>query len=432
MKCVLFLFFIISTFISCSKDKVTTVSDIDKIITEAQNLPLSELYKRAADESNGKTLYCIGNSSRGASAIKTFTKKLQEVKSDYSCDMQWYVPQNTIFQLLITDSKRINPKYSLALIQDGEQIQRKMINTHIFANYIPKEWQEVAGENVEDANPFALQTLNKVFEFNNQDNEKIYNNCWDFVLPDNNFFMMGIDIEPIGRNFLYMLTQEKYAGYLQDAFTALDSDKKAIITPILNQMSSIAKELGFTNDNAKYALTFIRLLLHNYTPAIDDMPICTKLTSNEGIDECGLLVYSKLRSIKETESSSINYITVAAYQDNYKGIGGFAYKHYLQVLRTAPLPWTACAFIAHMTVEKEGFSPWGKDMGGYPSNSTVAQNHEKDGYVNGKNIFPCKNDRGYDWWLSATGGRLVLENPQYCATVSKLLSDWLDKEANKK
>jgi len=52
--------------------------------------------------------------------------------------------------------------------------------------------------------------------------------------------------------------------------------------------------------------------------------------------------------------------------------------------------------------------------------------HSQDGYENGENVFPAKNDRGYDWWLSADGGRLVVEDPIYLAKVAPKMNDWID------
>ena len=97
----------------------------------------------------------------------------------------------------------------------------------------------------------------------------------------------------------------------------------------------------------------------------------------------------------------------------------------------SPLPWTACAFIAYMTCTEDGFSAWGKDMGGYSSNPNVATaiettyQHSKGGYNEAGEIeFECKNDRGYDWWT--TDGELVLEDPEYCASVAFTVGSWIE------
>jgi hypothetical protein len=79
-----------------------------------------------------------------------------------------------------------------------------------------------------------------------------------------------------------------------------------------------------------------------------------------------------------------------------------------------------------MTTDKDGFAAWGKDLGSYSSNPNINKDHSKDGIVNGVETFPAKNDKGYDWWISSTGGNLVIEDPAYCAKVAPKMSDWID------
>ena len=149
-------------------------------------------------------------------------------------------------------------------------------------------------------------------------------------------------------------------------------------------------------------------------------------------DQFGLIVYSKLRSVEESASVSKNNITVAAYNDGYTGMGGFGYCHYLFVTDNSPLPWTACAFIAYMTCTADGFSAWGKDIGGYSSNPNVAAeneeiyHHQTGGMAeDGTTVeFAALNDHGYDWWVG--DGKLVLEDPEYCASVSFTVGSWIE------
>ena len=70
-------------------------------------------------------------------------------------------------------------------------------------------------------------------------------------------------------------------------------------------------------------------------------------------------------------------------------------------------------------------------MGGYSSNPEVATaieatyNHSKCGYNEAGEVeFEAKNDRGYDWWT--TDGKLVLEDPEYCASVSFTVGSWIE------
>ena len=237
---------------------------------------------------------------------------------------------------------------------------------------------------------------------------------------------MGVNSELVGKNFLYMLTMDTYADYLKAAFEALPAEEQAYFQTTIDEVAPDAETLGLTAENAKYGLAYIKLWCLAYNEQTDDGPICNTLVTTSAAGQTGLLVYSKLRSVEESSDVSVNNITIAAYQDDYTGIGGYAYRHYLQVVKTSPLPWTACAFIAYMTTTQEGFSAWGKDMGGYSANPACNQDHSQDGFVDGVDTYPAKNDRGFAWWTAADGGQLVVESPAYCAQVSFDLGDWID------
>ena len=64
-----------------------------------------------------------------------------------------------------------------------------------------------------------------------------------------------------------------------------------------------------------------------------------------------------------------------------------------------------------MTCTEDGFSAWGKDMGGYSSNPTVAEaieatyGHQKGGYVDGVDTFPAKDDQSGQ--AGARGSRVL-------------------------
>lgn len=401
-----------------------------QIIQEAQTMTLEELARKAIDESNGKTFYGVGNSSRGKSALPLFIEYLQSIDSTYTMEYDWQQPKNNkIFDQLTADSLKDTGTYAMTLIQDGNQIESKMVQTGILDTFIPKDWADANGTTAETYSGYLpLQTLNKVFLYNNT-GSKTYTNCWDFVDEGSHGLFMDIDSEVVGKNFLYMLTEDTYAAWLKAAFEALPADKQAYFQPIINDMASEASDLGLGADG-KYALAWIKLWVESYNAQTDDGPICNTLVDKSATDQFGLLVYSKLRSVEESASVSVNNVNVAAYQNGYNGIGGFGYCHYLFVTDNSPLPWTACAFIAYMTCTADGFSAWGKDMGGYSSNPIVAaeteeiNHHQTGGYVDGVNMYDSKNDRGYQWWT--TDGKLVLEDPEYCASVAFTVGSWIE------
>ncbi len=97
-------------------------SEADKIIEQAEKMTLEELYKKAIEESNGKIMYGIGNSSRGATAATGFIEALQKIDSSYNGTIEWSQPKNnSIFTLLNADITSSSHTYSMTLIQDGNQ-----------------------------------------------------------------------------------------------------------------------------------------------------------------------------------------------------------------------------------------------------------------------------------------------------------------------
>lgn len=411
--------------------KEENLTGIDAIIKEAEGMSMEELAKKAIEESNDKTFYGVGNSSRGKSALPLFIAYLQTIDPNYNMEFEWQQPKNNkIFEQLTADSLKDSGTFAMTLIQDGNQIKSKMVDTDILKTFIPKEWAEANGTTADAYSGYLpLQTLNKVFMYNSTGSAE-FKNCWDFIYKDQHPLYMDIDSELVGKNFLYMLTEDKYAGMLKDAYDALDDEHKAYFDPTIQEVASDADDFGL-GENGKYALAWIKLWVENYNAQTDDGPICNTLVDKSAKDQSGLLVYSKLRSVEESATVSVNNIKVAAYQDGYKGIGGYGYNHYLFLTKNSPLPWTACAFISYMTCTEDGFSAWGKDMGGYSSNPKVAEqieatyNHAKGGYNDaGEDAYPAKDDRGYDWWT--TTGELVLEDPEYCADAAFGVGSWIE------
>jgi hypothetical protein len=404
-------------------------SEVQKIIAEAQTMTLEELAKKAIEESNGKTFYGVGNSSRGKSALPLFIDYLKTIDSSYNMEFEWQQPKNNkIFDQLTADGLKETGTFAMTLIQDGNQIESKMVQTGVLDTFIPKEWAEANGTTPEAYEGYLpLQTLNKIFEYNAVNEAKTYDNVWDFVAEGEHGLFMDIDSEIVGKNFLYMLTKDEYAAYVKDAFDKLPAEEQAYFQTTIDAVAKDAEELGL-GENGKYSLAWIKLWVNSYNAVTDDGPICNILVDKSAVDQFGLLVYSKVRSVEESDTVSVNNIKVAAYQDGYEGFGGYAYCHYLFVTDNSPLPWTACAFIAYMTETVDGFSAWGKDIGGYSSNPEVAKaTEEKYHHSTGESSnVACETtmDRGYDWWIN--DGKLVVEDPKYCSSVAFTVGSWIE------
>ena len=114
-------------------------SEVQKIIEQAQTMTLEELAKKAIEESNGKKFYGVGNSSRGKSALPLFIEYLQTIDPSYTLEFDWQQPKNNkIFDQLTAESKKATGTYAMTLIQDGNQIESKMVQTGILDTFIPK------------------------------------------------------------------------------------------------------------------------------------------------------------------------------------------------------------------------------------------------------------------------------------------------------
>ncbi|MCH3909411.1 MAG: hypothetical protein LKF58_05030 [Bacilli bacterium] len=417
----------------------TAKTEVEAAIAAAEGMDQATLYKKAMEEIRGKTMTGIGNSSRGKTAQEYFINYLKGLDADgkesatiraafpdydpdFSATISWTQPKNnTIFEAIDADIASSDHNISMTLIQDANQIQSKELDTGNLLNYVPKEWKGSAS----NKEPFALQSLNKIFEFNNL-GDKTYKNCWDFVRTGETPMFMAPNSEPVGKNWMLMMTNDTYSAILKDAYDGIsDATEKKRVGDAADALATKATDLGL-GANAKYALAYIQFWMKQYSVQTDDGPICNELVKSSSVGSSGLLVYSKLRSVSESDGVSKKNVTVAAYQDGYKGIGGYMYKHYLQVLKTSPYPYASCAFINFMTCTYDGFKAWGKDIGGYCSNtnSGINQDHSNDGGTD----YPVLNDKGYDWWTGTGAGKgnLVIEDPTYCAKVSYKVGSWID------
>ena len=249
------------------------LSEVEKIIQEAETMTLDQLAAKAIEESNGATFYGVGNSSRGKTALPLFIEYLQTIDSSYTMEYEWQQPKNNkIFEQLSADSLKSKGTFAMTLIQDGNQIESKMVQTGILDTFVPLDWATANGITAAEFEGFLpLQTLNKVFLYNST-GDIVFDNCWDFVAEGSHPLFMDIDSEIVGKNFLYMLTEDQYATRMKEAYEALNSEEQAYFTPIIEAVATDAADLGL-GENGKYALAWIKLWVENYNAQTDDGPL---------------------------------------------------------------------------------------------------------------------------------------------------------------
>ena len=121
--------------------KTEELSAVQQIIKQAESMSLEELAKKAIEESNGATFYGVGNSSRGKTALPLFISYLQTIDPNYTLNFEWQQPkENSIFEMLTSDSQKEAGTFAMTLIQDGNQIESKMVQTGILDTFIPLDW----------------------------------------------------------------------------------------------------------------------------------------------------------------------------------------------------------------------------------------------------------------------------------------------------
>ena len=123
---------VLFSLLCCSWAGMADAASVADIIAEAQKLSLPELFQKAIEESSGKRFDAVGNSSRGKSVLPLFVAALQKIDPNYTLDYEggWQQPkENKIFDQLTEDINGTNHVMSMTLIQDGNQIQSKMLNT---------------------------------------------------------------------------------------------------------------------------------------------------------------------------------------------------------------------------------------------------------------------------------------------------------------
>lgn len=437
---------------SCGGSDVGTIKDTNKsIISEAESLTRDELFEKAANEIGSGTLKFIGTSSRFKNAIEGFKAELAEynpecakmtITTDTAVDGEIYL------KLCGEIESGLTTGYDAALVQDGYQLQKLGIDTGFFLNYVPKEWNDASDTNKTlNADPFSLQYNMKTWMVNNGGAGKdiVIDNVWDITQDKfkGKIHTMSPNSENVNRDWLIMLTQDKWCDVLKEAFEDPSNDNSSLNLTAYESYG----------DKQKYAYAFIDKFLTNAVFHEDDGKARDTFMQEEG--SLGWIVYSKIASIQETANITKKNITIAALGPNntdgalvtnsyIKGFGGFMYKHYLQVMPYTQHPWTSCAFINYLSTTPEGYSAWAVDIGDYPTMPSINVDRTKFGHGtlasdytftqnnDGENVFPCLNDPSSDWWTGENGANAVIETPSYIVGEYDKVNSFINKVISSK
>ncbi|MDY4935663.1 MAG: hypothetical protein SO132_02700 [Candidatus Enteromonas sp.] len=409
---------------SCGQDKPAKTdgekTTVELAVEDAMTLTRDELFKKAADElgTSGKLKF-LATTSRGGKddAKNAFIAELQKHNPGITSPLEYSTTvDGKIYTTLLAEiENNVKDGYSGAILQDGYQLGK---NLDTFVNYIPKEWKEATGVNIErDGDPFALQYNFKTWMANNKNGDTVIDNVWDVTASKYKGKLDTMDPrnENVNMDWLIMLTSDEECDKLKAAYEDASNDNKNI------DFSTYASY----GEKQKYAYAFIDKFIENAVFHDDDGKAVNKLAQTPG--DIGWIVYSKIQNVKESEAiTKANLVIGALGSDNdngatkgassMKGFGGFMYKHYPTVMPNAKYPYATCAFINLLSTTETGYSVWAVDVGDYPTMPSINKDRTKNGYVDGVNKFPCLNDPTSDWWNDASKGAAVIETPSYIKT----------------
>ena len=347
---------------------IPALADVAETVADSETLTHDQLVEKALAEEG--TFIVYGNTSRIATAAEAFGELYGlKVESNNLKDAE-------IYTKLESESNGSAKGADMVMIQDGASLTYAMEDGWV-VNYVPAEVKDSLAE--DDLCPLVHQYINKLFIYNNLgENVPAIHNVWELTAPEmkGNIIFKNPQNETVNMNFLTMLTNDYWSGKLAEAYKAWKGEEI---------------DLG-SYENAGYK--WIAEFLSNCTFGSSDTTIAEEVSQETAAGKIGLFVLSKLRS----SSVLTDNLTVAQYDASENGytvepFSGFMYPMYAMVSAGATRPYTAMLFIEYL-MSAEGFQPWGKNIGAYSPNASIAVN---------------EGDLGINVWKST----LVMEDAEY-------------------
>ena len=352
-------------------------TEIEKTLYEASKMSDEELYAKAKEEKEKTVVY--STTSLAATAVESFLAKYPDLTIEMSD-----VGEADMFTKLSTEIGSAADGADMALLQNAYRVNNELISEDLLFNYFPEALKGDVDENYQ--NPAAILFVSKLIFMNNSNGSaEDLKNVWQLTeaaYKDKIFFKNPAD-EPVGMNFLIMLTSDEWNKKLSDAYK-----------------SYFGEEWNNTAEYKSCAYEFLDKFLANcnYTYTADG-GICGGIAEGEP-GSVGLFVFSKLRTNEVARAN----LQIAATGNNGAGIEGFAgfmYPTYAQVCADTDTPYTCALFINYLLSE-EGGAAWNNEdnMGTYLANKSIALVPDATGL-----------DKEVDFWLD----RCVIEDGEYLA-----------------
>ena len=328
---------------------VPACADVAEDVEAGEAMTHEELVEKALAESGTFVVY--GNTSRITTAAEKFGAQYGiPFESNNLKDQEIYTKLR---------NETGNSAADMVMIQDGAQLT-DAIDEGLVVNFVPASVKDVLDENEREP-ALVHQFINKLFIYNNKgDSVPAIRNVWELTDPamKGNVIFKNPESEKVNMNFLVMCTEPEWADRLAEAYKNWAGEEI---------------DLGdYKNAGYKWVAEF----LDNVTFGNSDTTIAEEVSQETAAGKIGLFVLSKLRS----SSVLTDNLTVAEYDAQEKGyavepFSGFMYPMYTMVNTRATRPYTAMLFIEYL-MSKEGFEPWGINIGAYSPIPDIKVNEE--------------------------------------------------------
>ena len=335
-----------------------------------------ELYAEAKNEKGTMQIY--STTSLAANTVESFLAVYPDLNVAISD-----VGEADMFTKLSTEVNSAAQDADMALLQNAYRMKNELISEDLLVNYFPEKYKDVVATEYQD--PAAILFVSKLLFMNKTGEAKDLTNVWELTedAQKGNIYFKNPEDEPVGMNFLIMLTSDEWNAKLEAAYKnyyGKDWDNQANYT------------------SCAYEFLDKFLANCNYTYSADG-GICTGIAEgNPG--SIGLFVFSKLR----TNEAARNNLQICATANDGAGIEGFAgfmYPTYAQICADTDMPYTCALFINYL-LSQEGGAAWNNEnnMGSYLANTSIPLVPDATGL-----------DKEVDYWLE----RCVIEDGAYLA-----------------
>lgn len=335
-----------------------------------------ELYAEAKNEKGTMQIY--STTSLAANTVESFLAVYPDLNVAISD-----VGEADMFTKLSTEVNSAAQGADMALLQNAYRMKNELISEDLLVNYFPEKYKDVVAAEYQD--PAAILFVSKLLFMNKTGEAKDLTNVWELTedTQKGNIYFKNPEDEPVGMNYLIMLTSDEWNAKLEAAYKdyyGKDWDNQANYT------------------SCAYEFLDKFLANCNYTYSADG-GICTGIAEgNPG--SIGLFVFSKLR----TNEAARNNLQICATANDGAGIEGFAgfmYPTYAQICADTDMPYTCALFINYL-LSQEGGAAWNNEnnMGSYLANTSIPLVPDATGL-----------DKEVDYWLE----RCVIEDGAYLA-----------------